>query len=197
MLLLWAVPIGLLIGYLRGGRLASLGQIQFRATWLVFLALVLQVLIFPLPGLDGPILASGTSTIHLASYAVLVLFALANWREWGIVVMGGGMALNAIVIALNGGFMPTTPAKLRQAGLESSAKALEACVTVHQGRCTHANSVRMDGETTLGWLGDVFATPEWIPLANVFSVGDAVLMIGLVAYLQAKMVAGKRPSVEP
>ncbi len=191
MLLLWAVPIGLLIGYLRGGRLASLGRIQFRATWLVFLALLLQILIFPLPGLDGPLWASDTSTIHLASYAVLVLFALANWREWGIVVMGVGMALNAIVITLNGGFMPTTPAKLRQAGLESSAETLESCANAGQGRCTHANSVLQDGQTRLGWLGDMFATPEWIPLANVFSVGDVVLMIGLVAYLQAKMVGDK------
>lgn len=192
MLLLWAVPLGLLIGYLRGGRLAPLGQIQFRATWLVLVALVLQVLIFPLPGLDGPILDQGTSTIHLASYAALVAFVIANWREWGIVVMGIGMALNIIVITLNGGFMPTTVSKLYDAGLTRSAETLEACAAEGRPSCTHANSVLMDGETRLGWLGDVFATPDWLPLANVFSVGDALLMIGLVTYLQAKMVGGKR-----
>lgn len=194
MLLLWAVPLGLLIGYLRGGRLAPLGQISFRATWLVFVALLLQVLIFPLPGLDGPILERSTAEIHMASYLVLIAFVLANRREWGIVVMGAGMALNVIVITLNGGYMPTTVAKLRQAGLDNAARSLEACAAGERASCAYANSVRMDETTTLGWLGDVFATPEWLPLANVFSVGDALLMIGLVAYLQAIMVRGKRTS---
>lgn len=192
MLLIWAVPLGLLVGYLRGGRLAPLGQIQFRATWLVLVALVLQVLIFPLPGLDGPILESGTATIHLISYGVLLAFVLANWREWGIVAMGVGGALNALVIALNGGFMPTTIPKLRAAGLDSSAAELDACRAAGQTQCTNANSVLMDEGTVLGWLGDVFATPAWLPLANVFSVGDALLMVGLVAYLQAKMTSDKR-----
>ena len=187
MLLLWAVPIGLLLGYVRGGRLAALGQIQFRATWLVAVAFVLQILIFPLPGLGDPIVGSGTAEIHLISYAVLIAFVLANWREWGIVVMGIGMALNVIVIALNGGFMPTTVAQLRQAGLEGSAATFEACRSAGQDACTHANNVLMAEGTRLGWLGDVFATPPWLPFANVFSVGDALLMIGLVAYLQAKM----------
>lgn len=185
MLLLWAVPLGLLIGYLRGGRLAPLGQIRFRATWLVLGALVLQVLIFPLPGLDGPILESGTATIHLISYGVLAAFVLANWRKWGIAVMGIGMALNIVVITLNGGFMPTTVDKLRHAGLDNTADALASCGL--SAPCTYANSVLMDEGTVLGWLGDVFATPAWLPLANVFSVGDALLMIGLASYLQAKM----------
>ncbi len=192
MLLLWAVPIGLLVGYVRGGRLASLGQIQFRAPWLIAVALLLQILIFPLPGLGDPILEGGTAEIHLLSYAVLIAFAVANWREWGIVVMGIGMALNVIVITLNGGFMPTTVAKLRQAGLESSAATFAACRTAGQDACTHANNVLMDEGTRLGWLGDVLATPSWLPFANVFSVGDALLMIGLLAYLQAKMVGGAR-----
>ena len=31
----------------------------------------------------------------------------------------------------------------------------------------------------LGFLGDVLATPSSLPLANVFSIGDVVILIGL------------------
>lgn len=187
MLLIWAVPIGLLVGYLRGGRLAGLGELHLRAPWLILIALVLQVLIFPLPGLDGPILQQGTAPIHLASYAALIAFVGANWREWGIVVMGVGMLANVIVITANGGYMPTTLGHLRTAGLSRAADALASCAEAGESPCTYANSVLIHEGTALGWLGDVFATPDWVPLANVFSVGDALLGIGLVAYLGAKM----------
>ena len=32
----------------------------------------------------------------------------------------------------------------------------------------------------LPWLGDVFASPSWLPLRNVYSVGDLLLLAGVV-----------------
>ena len=192
MLLLWAVPIGVLVGYLRGGRLAGLNHIQLRAPWLILIAFTLQILIFPLPGLDGAILEQGTVPMHLASYAALIAFVGVNWREWGIVVMGLGMLANVVIITANGGYMPTTLEDLRAAGLDGAAEALGQCADQGDAPCTYANNMLAGDDTVLWWLGDIFATPDWIPLANVFSVGDALLGVGLVAYLQAKMAMGKR-----
>lgn len=186
MLLLWAVPLGIMAGYVRGGRLSQLAQLELRGTWLILIALAIQLLIFPLPGLSGPVVRLGTEYFHLGSYALLLGFVAMNRREWGIVTMGLGMSLNVIAIAANGGYMPTFLERLRTAGLDRAAAALERCAA-QAGRCTHANNVLIREETPLWFLGDVYATPAWMPFANVFSVGDLLLALGLIAYLQAKM----------
>jgi len=136
MLLLWALPLGILLGYLRGGRLANLARLELRGAGLVFVALVIQLLIFPLPlpGREGPLLAlskGATAALHLASYALLAAF-----------------------VALN-----------------------------HKERCINCEGV----EARLTFLGDVFYVPAWVPFANVFSLGDVLLAVGLIALLQAKM----------
>jgi hypothetical protein len=34
------------------------------------------------------------------------------------------------------------------------------------------------GDAPLGFLGDIFHTPGWLPIHNVFSVGDLVIVTG-------------------
>ena len=41
-----------------------------------------------------------------------------------------------------------------------------------------ANSAVVD-DAQLQFLGDVFATPTWLPLHNVFSIGDGILLLGV------------------
>jgi len=180
MLLLWSIPIGVLIGYLRGGRLSRLAQIELRGAWLILLALLIQLLIFPIGG-RAPLLSFGTQYFHLASYGLLLGFVFFNRREWGILAMGLGMASNVLVITTNGGYMPTRPELLRAAGLEEAAEKLAQTGT-------YANNVMIGPETHLNLLGDIFYVPAWVPLANVFSVGDALLALGLIVFLQAKML---------
>ena len=42
-----------------------------------------------------------------------------------------------------------------------------------------ANSAVVD-HPTLPWLGDVFAWPAPLPLANTFSVGDVLIVLGIL-----------------
>ena len=42
-------------------------------------------------------------------------------------------------------------------------------------------------DPTLPWLVDRWAAPDWIPLANVFSVGDVVIALGAVVIVLAGM----------
>ena len=51
------------------------------------------------------------------------------------------------------------------------------------------NNILVCEREGLWFLGDVFNTPAWFPLANVFSIGDLTLMIGMILFLQAKMVS--------
>ena len=52
---------------------------------------------------------------------------------------------------------------------------------------------------TLSWLGDIFVWPEPMPFANVFSIGDMLIVIG--AFYGANKICGsrlvKRPWVPP
>lgn len=179
MLLIWAIPLGILIGYLRGGRLGNLGKIELKGAWLILIALLIQLLIFPL-GQRQPLITVGTEYFHLASYALLLLFAALNRREWGILAMGTGMALNLLVIGLNRGYMPTSPAALLAAGRVRVAEQLQQIG--HYG-----NNTVQTASTRLAGLSDRFHAPDWLPLANVFSAGDVLLAVGLIWFLQEKM----------
>jgi hypothetical protein len=178
--LLWAAGIGIVAGLLRRGNLANLGRLRLRAIWLIFVALLIQLLIFPL-GAGGPLVTVGTAYFHLLSYAILLAFVVVNRRYPEILVMGAGLLLNLIVIAVNGGYMPASPTALRRAGLPDVAAALEAGLG-------EANTVLMTERTRLNFLGDFLYLPGWVPLASAFSIGDVVLGVGLAVILARRMV---------
>ncbi len=182
MLLLWALPLGVILGYLRGGRLANLSHLELRGTWLVLLALIIQLLIFPL-GSRPPIVRFGTEYFHLLSYALLAAFVVLNRKEWGILAMGLGMLLNVVVIAANGGYMPTYPELLAAAGRLEAAQKLKEMGIYANNVCINCEGI----DARLTFLGDVLYAPAWVPLANVFSIGDVLIAVGLIYFLQAKM----------
>ncbi len=179
MFLLWAVILGLAIGLLRRGSLANLGRLKLRGLWLILVALIIQLLIFPL-GPREPIIRVGTPYLHLLSYLCLFVFIGLNWRYFEFLLMGTGLALNLLVISANGGYMPASATALRRAGLEGVAATLE------QG-LHHGNTVLMSPQTRLNFLGDLLYLPASIPLANAFSVGDLLLALGIVLLLAIEM----------
>lgn len=187
MVLLWALLLGLLIGFLRRGSLANLAQLDLRAGWLVLLAMLLQILIFPLGKGAQPLISWGTEYLHIASYVFLWLFALANYREWALGTMALGMLLNFIVITANGGYMPASLEALQAAG---KTAVIESLLTT--GRS--GNVILMSEQTKLNFLGDVFWLPSWVPGASAFSIGDLVLAVGIIWLLQAKMTRLTRDS---
>ena len=78
--------------------------------------------------------------------------------------------------------MPASRAALRLAGLPVSA-------------IPHNNSELATSGDHLRFLGDVFALPHSLPLANVFSIGDILIAIGL-AWLIAEGMRGAREPAE-
>jgi hypothetical protein len=178
--LIWAVVIGLAVGYLRRGRVGNLAGLRLRGLWLLLPPVVLQLLIFPL-GSHGPILRFGTPYWHILSYLFLLAFVFCNPRYPEIVVIGAGLFLNFLAIIANGGYMPASVEALRKAGLESVAQGLEA--GTHTG-----NTVLMSSSTHLNFLGDWLYLPAWFPLSSAFSVGDVILGVGAALFLARRMV---------
>jgi uncharacterized protein DUF5317 len=153
------------------GRLTALADLQLRRPWLALAGIGVQVLIISvIPG-GGE---GFHEAVHMASYALLGAFAWSNRRIPGVpIVMLGGL-LNFIAIAANGGVMPADPDLARH---------------VADGAEGFVNSGAMQDPRLL-FLGDVFATPDWSPLYNVYSVGDALIVLGVLVLLHG--VCGSR-----
>jgi hypothetical protein len=169
------LPIGLAVALalICGGRLGRLAELGLRAVWLFFLAFGIQVVAFPfafLPWTTGEDAAKG---LWLVSYGCLLVAAAQNRHLVGARIVALGMGLNLVAILANGGRMPATPAAMEAAGLDFAVKH---------------NSVAAS-EPNVGWLVDRFAAPDWVPLTNVYSVGDVVIALGAFALVFAAMGA--------
>lgn len=162
---------GVLSVPLFGGQLRRLAEVRFNRGWTLAVALGLQLLattVWPTMPTDA---ARGA---HLASYVFAAWFLLENRHRVGMWIVAIGTAMNAIAIAANGGLMPASPTALRRAGIIENA--------------THfANSAPL-AHAHLRILGDIFAVPSDWPLANVFSVGDVMIVIGVIVTIH--MVCG-------
>ena len=51
-------------------------------------------------------------------------------------------------------------------------------------------------EPNLSWIVDRFAAPDWLPLANVYSVGDVVIALGAVV-LVFSATGARLPRIRP
>jgi hypothetical protein len=162
-----AVALGLALG----GRLRSLATIELRAVWLFFAAIALQLAAFPSGVLPWSTGDAAARALWIASYGCLIVGALVNLRVRGVPVVAAGMLLNFTAIVANGGHMPALPDAAAATGLETGI---------------NNNSVTT-GEPALAWLVDRWAAPDWVPLANVYSVGDVVLALGAFAVVLSGM----------
>jgi Family of unknown function (DUF5317) len=161
LLLLLTVPAA-------GGRLSRLEEVRLRWVWLVALAFAVQVVIVTLA-------PEGDTTLHrvahLFTYGLAGACVLRNLELRFVWVVALGGLLNFIAIAANGGVMPASRGALEVAGLD-----------VRSGE--FANSDVVEG-ANVAFLGDVFAVPAGWPGANVFSVGDALMVLGAFLVLHA------------
>jgi hypothetical protein len=155
-----AALVAALFPLLFGGKLSRLAAVTFRhVTWIVA-ALLVQIVIIEI--LPGPRVL--LQMAHIATYVIAAWFVVANRRIPGLWLIGTGAGLNGLAIALNGGTLPARPGALRAAGIRFADDQF-----VNSGVLTHPR---------LAFLGDVFAIPSGLPLANVFSVGDVLIVLG-------------------
>jgi hypothetical protein len=171
MFILYAIPIGIIAGYLLGGRLDRLATVRFRWAPLALLGLAIQVALFSDP-LAAAISEAGPP-IYVASTALVLIAVLRNLNIQGVPIVAVGAAGNLVAIVANGGFMPADP------------DALAAIGGIAPG---YSNSSIVP-DPALWPLTDIFAIPAWVPFANVFSVGDVLIGIGVAAAITLGMRA--------
>ena len=153
--MLWAIPAGLILGFLARGSLDGLFSLGFRWGPLAIAGLLVQLVLFTafgdaLAGDLGP-------AIYIASTVAVLVAVVRNWRVTGMQIVAVGSLSNLVAITANGGFMPASQEALEIAGFA--------------GPGDHTNSVVL-ADPAFRPLTDIFALPAGIPLANVFSVGE-------------------------
>lgn len=163
MIVLVLTAIGVLSALTSRERVRRLAVLPLEGLWLVWAAIGLQVVVFEIIGRHVPLWLS--NALHLASYALCLAFLWRNRTIPGTPIILAGTSGNLAAIAANGGTMPADPAAWRRAGLPEFDPAV------------FENS-RSLSEPRLLFLGDVFAIPAGWPLANVFSIGDVLIVIG-------------------
>lgn len=161
MLVLVLCVLALVSPVLLGGQLSRLAFVRFRGWWILVAALAAQIVIIEVvPEADRSLLEA----VHMGTYLAAGVFVALNWRVPGLLVIAAGGASNGITIALNGGQLPASLPALQMAGID-----------VTEGE--FINSGVMD-DPVLPLLGDHFVWPEPFPFANVFSIGDVLIVLG-------------------
>jgi hypothetical protein len=156
--------IGVATVPLFGGQLRRFASVELRHVWIVWLSVVAQIVVF-----EATFLVSESvgEILHLGTYVLSGVFLWLNRHIPGAWLLGLGGGLNLVAIVANGGVMPATEWAWRTAGFDRVAA----------GDFENSNIAT---DVPLWWLGDVFAIPEWLPLSNVFSVGDVLILAAVV-----------------
>lgn len=146
------------------GDLSRLADFRPTHSWSIGAAAVVQVLALAVfRDADRGLVVAG----HLASYGLASIFLFANRKVQGLWLICTGAAMNIWVIAMNDGVMPATREALAAAGRLHVTSGF-----VNSGIVAHPRFLV---------FGDVFAWPAPLPLHNVFSAGDVLIVVGAAA----------------
>ncbi len=180
MILTLAIFIGLLATFVRS-RLTNrtLKFPKLRLEWLVFVAVIPQVLTFYIPIVGQQIPESMIPAIQFITMLGLLVFTSVNLLRPGFWMLGLGLFSNFLVIFLNGGWMPILPETLHRMVPTKPLETWE--VGTRLG--TTKDRIFAYGDVKLFFLSDQFTMPQWFPYQVAFSLGDIFITIGVVILL--------------
>jgi hypothetical protein len=148
--------------------------VVFHLGAVALLALLAQVIAVRAPLGDNDL---PRRILFIASYCALLVFAAANVRRPGIAVLGLGVLLNFAAVAANGGLMAITPETVLKTGdLPEDAVIGEWL--------PGSKDVLLEREDVRLWsLTDRLTWDAVSPVFRAFSVGDVIILAGLVVTL--------------
>ena len=165
----------LAVGYLKGGRLRNVANLQLRWPGLALIGLALQFVTGP--GDTVPLVC-----LYL-SFVLLIVFTVANVRVVGFPLILAGVLCNLLVIGVNGG-MPVSGHALEASDQGQFLGDLENNPYPKHHLATEDDLLRS--------LGDVIPIPS--PIAQAISLGDILTYggIGMVVVGAMRAVPGRR-----
>ena len=177
MFILYAIPIGIIAGWLAGGHIDRLAAVRIRWAPVALIGLLVQVVIFTEPFASA--VGDAAPAVYVASSLAVLAVVLRNLDIPWVWLIAVGAGCNLAAIVANGGWMPADPRALASVGGAPSGPS---------------NSIVVP-DPALAPLTDLFALPAWLPFANVFSIGDVLMAIGIAATIATAM--RRAPIAEP
>ena len=150
----------LAVGYLLGGRLRNVADLQLRWPGLALVGLALQFV-------TGPGDTVPLACLYL-SFVLLIMFTVANIRVFGFPLILAGVMCNLLVIGTNGG-MPVSAHALVASDQGQFLGDLENNPYPKHHLATEDDLLR--------FLGDVIPVPT--PVAQAISLGDILTYGGV------------------
>lgn len=182
MVLLIAIIAGLILTVLRAkftGR--QLRPIDLKFIWLVFLAVIPQLVTFQIPAIGKNIPDAIASIVLISSQVTLLGFAGLNLAQPGVWMLAMGLGANFIAIISNGGWMPISPITVHRILPELP----DDFPLVGQRLGLSKDWIYANGDIQFSRLADRFTTPDWMNYHVAFSLGDVLIAIGAILLLWA------------
>ena len=174
-----AIILGLIIGFVRNGRLNNFYEAHFKGWILAFLAFLLFLVPYGIKILDIPF--EQLALIPYISMCLIALVALFNFERNGMKIILVGLALNLLIMGLNGYRMPVDAVAMEAMGHVSFVESLTNGSIV--------NYMTLDGAHALSpFLGKIITLPKAYPLTEILSIGDIIVSIGIVVLIQYEML---------
>ena len=171
MFILYAIPIGLLLGFVLQGRLSGLATLRLQGVTVILAATLIQIVLFG-STLGDAIGFEAATSLYVGSTLSVLIALVGNVKTPGVILAVVGAALNLTVIVANGGLMPASEAAYATLGWTAGE--------------SYSNT-GFFADPKLLFLGDVIALPAWLPLANVISIGDVLIGAGIAATITLAM----------
>jgi hypothetical protein len=171
--------ISILVGFIRRGNLLNLADLKIERIWMIFvpLALTMVSLIERSHFHDIWLVTAGPINIVAMIFVFIVL--LANRKLPGVSVAVVGCVLNTVVMAANGGKMPTS----------HWARMVSGSAPAGKDAIRH---IDMSAATHLKFLGNIIPEPKIGPFVlGVSSIGDLLMGIGIFILIQVTMCPRK------
>ena len=172
-MLLDAAVLTIIVGFIGGGRLGRLKNLDLRAPAAFIAAAAVQIGILVLGASGVSVAALLGGPVHILTYLLLLVGLWLNRHLWGVRIAALGVFLNFLVIAANGGSMPVDRALAERAGNARVVALLDSPSYTHHEAITP--------QTRLRQLGDVVRLPMLVPRPGFFSpgsVGDVFITVG-------------------
>lgn len=176
--------LSIIIALIRRGRLRLLADMEIKGLWLIiFQVFIIFISVMTKRYMDVSLWVRLAGWLHILSSIVLLIFFWVNRRLPGMKWFLAGWFLNLFPIAFNAGKMPVSRPAASIAGIEE--------VLSHPDMMRH---VVMSDVTRFNFLADIFPMP--ILIAEVFSVGDVLMTVGIFILIQVTMCP-RKPKTSP
>ena len=121
-------------------------------------------------------MATWVRPLYVASTGAVLVAVIRNVRIPGMALVAVGAGANLAAIVANGGFMPASEAAFAALGGGLNAGYTNSSIVANPA---------------LEPLTDAYSLPTWLPFANVFSVGDVLIAIGVAIVIVSAMRSGR------